>query len=218
MTFSKVSNLLRALIPSVYFNFKYLPFKQAIRLPILVYKPHFLQLSGKVVLESEKLYFGMIRLGFFTSAVYPNSGIALRIKGTLVFQGKCRIGNDSYVVTGKSGRIVFGDGFSVSAGLKIISHCGIKFGKDTHFGWGNIVIDSNFHPLYDMQNKKFKKAFGEIEIGDNNWFSTQCMIMPCVKTPERCIFGARSIVTRGGHYEPYCVHGGSLYLRCRELP
>ena len=33
--------------------------------------------------------------------------------------------------------------------------------------------------------------------------------MPRVKTPERCIFGIRSIVTRGAIFESYCVHGGS---------
>lgn len=33
--------------------------------------------------------------------------------------------------------------------------------------------------------------------------------MPGVRTSERCIFGARTIVTRGGQYELYWVHGGN---------
>lgn len=70
-------------------------------------------------------------------------------------------------------------------------------------------MDTNSHMLYDIEKKKFKKAFGKINIGSNNWFGTQCMIMPSVETPERCIFGARTIVTRGGQYESYCVHGGN---------
>ena len=41
------------------------------------------------------------------------------------------------------------------------------------------------------------------------FFTTQYMIMPGVRTSERCIFGARTIVTRGGQYESYCVHGGN---------
>lgn len=127
----------------------------------------------------------------------------------MIFKGKCHIGNDCYVICGKHGRIEFGNDFKVTAGLKMVSQCGITFGKDVLIGWGCLVIDTNFHPLYDMEKKEFKKAFGKIRIGDNNWFATQCVIMPSVQTPERCVFGARTVVTRGGQYESYCVHGGS---------
>ena len=44
--------LLRAIISSLYFNFKYLPFNQALKLPILLYKPYFKELKGKVVIDS----------------------------------------------------------------------------------------------------------------------------------------------------------------------
>ena len=206
---SRLIVLLRALLPSVYFCLKYLPFRQAIKLPILIYKPRFLQLKGSVMLESEKVHFGMIKLGFFTSALYPDADITIRNEGEIIFKGKCRIGNDCYVICGKHGRIEFGEGFTVTAGLKLVSECGITFGKDTWIGWGGLVIDTNFHPLYDTEKKAFRKAFGKIRIGDNNWFGTGCVIMPRVQTPERCIFGARTVVTRGGQYEPCCVHGGS---------
>lgn len=33
--------------------------------------------------------------------------------------------------------------------------------------------------------------------------------MHSVTTPERCIFGMGSVLTRGAKYESYCVHGGS---------
>lgn len=56
--------LLRAFIPSVYFCLKYLPFRQAIKLPILVYKPHFLKLKGTVVIENENIRFGMVNSAF----------------------------------------------------------------------------------------------------------------------------------------------------------
>ena len=200
---------LRMLLPSLWFNLKYLPFKQAIKLPILLYKPTFLRLKGTVVIESDDIRFGMIKLGLFTSAVYPNSGITIRNDGILLFKGKCHIGNDTYIICGKHGKIVFGDDFRITGGVKMVSECGMTFGKHTRFGWGGVAIDTNFHPLYDIEKKKFKRAFGPINIGDNNWFGMNCLIMPGVATPEYCIFGARTIVTRGGQYESYCVHGGS---------
>lgn len=200
---------LRMLLPSLWFNLKYLPFKQAIKLPILLYRPTFLRLKGSVVIESDDIRFGMIKLGLFTSAVYPNSGITIRNDGILLFKGECYIGNDTYIICGKYGKIVFGDDFRITGGVKMVSECGMTFGKHTRFGWGGVAIDTNFHPLYDIEKKKFKRAFGPINIGDNNWFGMNCLIMPGVTTPEYCIFGARAIVTRGGQYESYCVHGGS---------
>lgn len=151
----------------------------------------------------------MIKIGFLTSAIYPDTGITIRNEGEMIFKGKCHIGNDCYVICGKHGRIEFGNDFKVTAGLKMVSQCGITFGEDVLIGWGCLVIDTNFHPLYDMEKKKFKKAFGKIRIGDKNWFATQCVIMPSAQTPERCVFGARTVVTRGGQYESCCVHGGS---------
>ena len=75
--FKKIWNnrrVLRSILYSIYFNFHYLPFKQAIRLPILFYKPKFKDLKGSVKIVGE-LKFGMIRLGFPIVSLYPNSGI-----------------------------------------------------------------------------------------------------------------------------------------------
>ena len=40
--------ILRSILPTIYFNFHYLPFSQAIRLPILLYKPKLLKMKGNV--------------------------------------------------------------------------------------------------------------------------------------------------------------------------
>ena len=205
----KKLQLLRALIPSLIFNFKYLPFKQALSLPILVYKSHYLALRGQVSIEADKIRFGMIKLGFPRAATYPNTGITWRCQGKVIFKGTCTIPNDCYVIVGRQSTLTFGNDFNANAGLKLVSNCKITFGDHTRVGWAVTIMDTNFHPLYDMEKKKFKKAFSPILIGDYNWFGTQCYIMHGVHTPERCIFGARSIVTRGGQYESYCVHGGS---------
>lgn len=201
---------LRNIFSSIYFNFKYLPFKQAIRLPILLYKPHFLALKGKITIDSPKITTGMIRLGFHEVSIYPNNGITLELKGKeIIFKGKCSIGNDSYISTGAQSIVEFGKDFRSNAGVKIVSYRGIKFGEGCRFGWSVLVMDTNFHPLYDMKQKKYKQASGRIEIGDYNWFSTQCKIMHSVTTPHRCIFGMGTTVTRNCEMKPYCVMGGN---------
>ncbi|MBR1542257.1 MAG: hypothetical protein IJ628_06575 [Bacteroidaceae bacterium] len=201
--------LLRAIIPSLIFNFKYLPFKQAVKFPVLVYKARFLALKGSVQIDSDNIRRGMIRLGFPLAATYPNTGITWRNKGKIIFSGSCSIGNDSFIIVGKHGTLVFGDDFLATAGIKIVSEYNIVLGNHMRLGWGSIMMDTNFHPLYDIERRKFKKAYSPIIIGDYNWFGLQCFIMHGVNTPERCVFGARSIITRGTEFESYCVHGGN---------
>lgn len=206
----KNRKLFRYIIHSLYFNFHYLPFKQALKLPILLYKPDLLSTKGKIILDCKNIKFGQIRMGFRTCSIYPNSGFVWENHGgTIIFKGKCRIGNDSYLSIGEKSTVIFGDDFRNTAGLKLVSYRGIRFGTKTSLGWGVLIMDTNFHPLYDIKNKKYKRASGPIEIGDYNWFGTGCKIMHSVITPERCIFGMNTIITRNCEMKSYCVMGGN---------
>ena len=42
--------VLRSLLPTLYFNFKCLPLKQAIKLPIFLYRPRIVSCSGKITI------------------------------------------------------------------------------------------------------------------------------------------------------------------------
>ncbi len=42
--------VLRSIIPTIYFNFHYLPFRQAIKLPIFLYKPHLKLMKGTITI------------------------------------------------------------------------------------------------------------------------------------------------------------------------
>ena len=198
------------LFTTIFFNFYHLPFNQAIKLPIWLYKAKLYDLfKGKVEIDSHSIKPGMIRLGFMGGHMYPNNGIQIWNKGKIIFHGRCAIGNNSSIITGKEGVLEFGEDFIASVAARIMCYIGVKFGDYVRLGYEIMLMDTNFHPLYDMEKKRFKRAYGKIEIGDYNWFGAQCFIMHSVKTPERCIFGARSMLTRGSQFESYCVHGGS---------
>lgn len=176
--------LLRAIISSLYFNFKYLPFNQALKLPILLYKPYFKELKGKVVIDSSNIYFGMIRMGFWSTLQYPNSGIAWENQGgTVVFKGNCMIGNAASISIGRKAYIEFGENFKNNAAMKLISVRSVIFGKYTRIGWDVLVMDTGFHPLVIMRTGKQTKASSPIKIGDYNWFGSKCCIMHGVEPP-----------------------------------
>ena len=49
----KNRKVFRSILPTIYFNFHYLPFNQAIKLPILLYKPKFYDLKGTVEINAK---------------------------------------------------------------------------------------------------------------------------------------------------------------------
>lgn len=202
-------DILMSIIPSLIFCLKYLPLKQALKLPILLRNPKFVLLKGTVKIEASQIYFGMIKLGFLDSRLWPDDGIIWCVEGNVIFKGNAIIGAGSSIFVRKSGTLIIGDNVKNTAKLKVLCCCKIKIGNTIRFGWDCIIMDSGLHPLINTLTGKQKRAYGPIEIGDYNWFGLQCLIMHSVKTPERCIFGGRSVVTRGGEYKPYCVHGGS---------
>lgn len=152
----------------------------------------------------------MWKLGFPVVSIFPNTGVTWENRGgTIILKGKGLIGNDSYLSFGEKTTVIFGNSFVNSAGMKLVSYRGIDFGENTRLGWSVVITDNNFHMLYDMEKKVYKRASAPIEIGPNNWFASYCKIMPGTVTPERCIFGMGTIVTRGCVKESYCLMGGS---------
>lgn len=63
-----------AFLPSLYFNFRYLPFRQALKMPVWINKPHLHEMRGKIIIDA-LVRTGMIRLGGFGGHMYPNNGI-----------------------------------------------------------------------------------------------------------------------------------------------
>lgn len=207
---NRLKRLCSSLFKTVRFNFHYLPFGQAVKLPIWVYKADFVCMEGKVEIDSPVIKSGMITMGYRETSIYGNNGIMWENKGgTVVFKGQCRIGNDSFISIGPKAKVEFGNDFRNSAALKLVSVRGVTFGKCVSIGWDTLVMDTNIHSVYNIKTKEFKKTSGEINIGDYNWFGTNCKVMHSVSTPERCIFGMGTIITRDSIAKPYCVMGGS---------
>lgn len=192
---------------SLWFNIHYLPLKQAIKIPIFIYNPTYISKSGKIKIEGD-IKRGMIHLGKYSCPMY-NKGIKWENKGTIIFQGYCHIGNESFISVGKNGLLIIGTEVINNGKLKIICAKNITIDNYNRLGWETIIMDTSFHPLFDKEKQTFLSATRPIYIGAYNWLGMQCIVMPGTKTPEHCIFGLRSIITRNAPTESYCIHGGN---------
>ena len=80
-------------------------------------------------------------------SIYPNRGIMIENNGTLIFKGRCFIGNDSYISVGKSGTLIFGDGYCATTSLKLACYDTIEFGTNVSCGWDCVFMDTDFHRM-----------------------------------------------------------------------
>ena len=196
---------------TVYFNFHYLPLKQAVKLPIFLYKPKLLICKGEIIIESDKIKRGMIRFGEYIVSLYPNSGIVWENHGgKMVFKGSCIIGNSSAISIGERGICTIGNNFRANANLKLTSHYNITFGENALIAWDLIVMDTSFHRLKDMNGNFKNKGFAPVIIGKNNWITTRCMILSGTQTPDYCSIGAGSILNKDySTFPPHILLAGN---------
>lgn len=207
-------------LSSLYFNFHYLPLRQAVKLPVVLFKPKLLKCKGEVIIESDTIKTGMIQLGEHLVSLYPNVGIVWENKGgQVIFNGKCIIGSSSAISIGEKGICEVGDNFRATSGLKLTSHYHIQFAENVLIAWEVIIMDTSFHRLKDMNGDFKNKGYGAISIGKNNWITARSMVLSGTKTPDYCIIGAGSVLNKD--YSGFPTHillaGNPVEMKVKDL-
>lgn len=192
---------------SIYFNFHYLPLLQAIKLPILLYKPHFIKLSGRVIIDSDRISFGMIKMGDLINTCNPNNGITFDIDGSLIFKGHAVFANDSYIMIRNNGTITLGNNLDANCKLKCANS--IEIGDNTVIAYETMIMDSDWHALTDIVTGKLLKKTSFVKIGNYNFISYRCIITRGTVTPDYCTVTACSTLNRKYDYDHYSLIGGN---------
>ena len=187
-----------SLIKTLIFNFKYLPFHQAIKLPIMLFNVKFKKLGGNVQIDADNISFGMIKLGQKINTLYENSysQFIWENKGLVIFKGKCNVGHNSSLAIGKNGTLVFGDNFVAGTVLRIACYKKIIFGNNCRIAWETLIIDTDFHATISVETGVRSITCKEIIIGHNNWIGIRTMVLKGTKTPDYCIAGAGSLLNK----------------------
>lgn len=193
MKIEKILNCILSIPKSVYINLKMLKLEEAIKLPIIVHhKVKFIDLSGKLVLNSEPKL-GMVKIGFGSSRAFDmNRRTTICIDGKLILNGRVSIGNGSNIEI--SGTCEMGDNYIITANSKVICKNKIEFGKNCMISWDCLIMDSDHHKIYDNDNIIINEN-KPIIIGDNVWIGCRSIVMKGSKIKENSVVGAQSIVT-----------------------
>lgn len=182
-----------SIIRSAWLNFKYLPFQQAYKLPILIYKGS-IRNKGKIILKGD-IKHGMIRLGVNTVSIFPNNGIIFENRGTVIFHGSAYIGNNSGISVSNTGVLEIGQQFSASTGLKIACYDHISIDGRVLIGWNVFILDTNFHALTNnLTSEVNRKGHAPIKIGHDVWIANGCKLYKGVSIPPLCVVGGDTIL------------------------
>ena len=138
----------------------------------------------------------MIRLGVFGVSIYPSRGIMFQNSGTIVFKGRCYIGNDSYISVGKSGTLILGDCYTATTSLKIACYDIIEFGKYVSCGWECTFMDTDFHRMKYLDGRESPKPYGPIRIGEGCWFGFRSVVQKNTILPKRTTVASNSLVNK----------------------
>lgn len=204
-----MNNKLKAFLSipkSIWANLRYLPLKQAYKMPILIaYNASLKSHSGGLILTGEQR-FGDIRIGFHEVTVASKDKTLLRIDGSLEIKGRAFIGRSSKIYIQKGASVVIGDGFMISASSSIMCCKQMKFGKNVLFSWDCLVMDSDTHTIiYDDGKKSIMEK--PVSLGDNVWVGCRSLILKGSFIPSNTVIGAGTKIT-GQSFEENSIIAG----------
>jgi len=180
---------------TILFNVWYLPWRQAIRLPILVSRNVWLrQIRGEVLLP-RSLPTASVRIGFGDIGIFDRkrSRSIWEVRGRVFFGGRCAIGHGCKVSA--SGDLYFGEGVALTAESTIVAKKSVRIGNNTLISWDVLIMDSDLHHMTDAAGNVGNPQ-SAVVVGDGVWLGCRSLVLKGVSIPDGCVVAAGSVVSR----------------------
>jgi acetyltransferase-like isoleucine patch superfamily enzyme len=184
------------LIKTIRINFFLLPFRQAIRFPILVKGKLIIDsLHGELTLDCP-IKPGLVLIGIdIDHGPSATSPARLYIEGKLVIRGNCLINRGTSIMIMRNAMVEFGEGVRISSGCFIRADNYITIDDYTSLGSGCFVQDTNIHYIKDIKTGSIRRASDKIIIGKRCWVLSST-ILGGTKLPDYCIVGRNSLLNK----------------------
>lgn len=192
---------------TIFFNFKYLKFRDAIKLPVIIsHKVVLAETNGSIAIESP-VKTGMIRMGFGGVRIFDKkySRSIWHVEGKVTFKGRTRLGYGTRLSI--FGDITFGNNFSISAQSQIECKKKITFGDDVLIGWDCLFMDADNHHILDKTGN-IANPPKEIVVGNRVWFGARCVVIKGVIIGNDVVVAINSCIY-GKFEDSNCVIGGN---------
>ena len=200
------------LFNTIYTNFKLFPYKQAIHLPVRIYKKASVTIKGEgmiVLSDSFNLKNHRILIGSSSNDFeFGHEPTSLKLlNGKMIVNGKLEI---------RKGCLLEIRGcFSAGSDVLFAPHCRLRVHNSVEFG--NVVrishetqiFDSNFHYIEKVGSPGYIPISRPIVIGSRVWVGNRCTINPGSLIPDDTIIASNSLVNKSfSDLDAYSIIGG----------
>lgn len=186
------------ILKTFYVNFHFLPFKQAIRFPIVVYGKLIIHDNiGNIKINTSNIYPNMIKIGYRWLDLWPISYVPtqLSLLGNIIFRGPAIISGGVNLTSDSMNAIIdIGKYCIIGAGCMVKSLDEILIGDYTRIAGGCIIMNSNMHFIKEIESGIIKKTIGKISIGKFCWINPN------------------SVVSKGAYIPNYSITARSSYI------
>lgn len=199
--FCKFLHLFVSLPITIWFNFKTLSIKQAIKLPILIDYRTIIKgaKKGSIIIPSNSS-FATIKYGWGNGSegnICNNKNfLYINDSGKIIFSGKSQFALGVTLRIDNNGIIEFGKNFRANQNFSCFSNTHIKFGNNVLIGWNVNIRDSDGHRILDISHNRILNLNKSVEIGNNVWIASHVDILKGSYINDNSIIGFRSLVTR----------------------
>lgn len=195
----KLKKLLEtSLVKTIRFNYHYFGIKYVLK-PLVLISRNVKLKKLKGIVKINKRETGIVQIGYGYVGIFDkgNEKALWENNGTITFKGSAYIGLGSRIVC--CGELVFGDKFTINARTNIICFEKIIFGENCLLSWNCLIIDTDFHSIYEENDEKRLNKLNEnkeIIINDNVWICCNCTILKGSNIPSHCVISANSVVSK----------------------
>ena len=180
---------------SLWLNFRALPFKQAVRMPIIVSWNTKIKSVGKIIFPGKvhpaMLIMGIIRLPSLETYREPT---IFTNKGTFIVNGNVKLHPGVKLSIYRDATMSVGNRVGFGANMKVVCTNSITIGNDVRVSWFSQIFDTDFHFLYNIEKDKYYPNKKPITIGNNVFIGNNCTIAKGTVLPDGCVVSCVSKV------------------------
>lgn len=199
-------------IYTLWFNFRYLPFRQSVRLPFVFFPHAFAKVgeNARIIIsdeilnsKSQKIYVGEDVHDFSHGC----ERTFLNLQGTVEFKGKIRILRGAMVDV--FGEISFGNDVVVALLARIRVYEKLSIGNVVRIAHETQIFDTNFHYVVSVDDMEYRPMAKPVVIGNHVWIGNRCTVNAGSIIPGYTIVASNSLVNKDLSYiNKYSLVGG----------
>lgn len=198
---NKLHSLLSVLIhinwiKTLYINFRMLPLKAAIRLPIVIYGRCRLSLKGGKLIFEVPIKKGLLKIGYCYETFNFKEPSQVKIHGIFTVRGEVWLGSSICVLVESGANLSMGQLSSMGSCGSLVCTKNVVFSDYSRVGSFSDISDSNYHYMKNLDDNSILPFNKPIKIGSRNYIGSKVTLLPGTVTPDNIAIGFGSVCNK----------------------